>query len=73
MSFSESDIWQTLSHVLTGGVWVFHGLYSKILKGIPRHQLIVGRILGERYARPATKLIGCGEVLLGPRAFTGIA
>ncbi len=73
MSFPDSDISQTLSQVLIGGVWVFHGLYSKILNGIPRHQLIVARILGERFAGPATKLIGCGEVLLGLWAFTGIA
>lgn len=73
MSLSQSDTWQTLSQILIGVVWVFHGLYSKILNGIPRHQLIVAQILGERFARPATKLIGCGEVLLGVWAFTGSA
>lgn len=35
--------------------------------------MIVARILGERYARPATKLIGCLESLLGVWAFAGIA
>ena len=53
-------------------MWVFHGLNSKILNGIPRHQLIVARILGERVARPATKLIGCMEVLLGVWVFTDV-
>ena len=61
-----------LTQILLGGVWVFHGLNSKILNGIPRHQLIVARILGERAARPATKLIGCAEVLLGVWVFTGV-
>lgn len=73
MSLSHPDTWQMLSQIIIGGVWVFHGFYSKILNGIPRHQLIVARILGERFARPATKLIGCGEVLLGVWAFTGLA
>ena len=58
---------------MIGGVWVFHGLYSKILNGIPRHQLIVGRILGDRFAGLATKIIGGLEILLGLWAFTGLA
>ena len=62
-----------MSQALIGGVWVFHGLYSKILNGIPRHQMIVARILGERFAHSATKLIGCAEVLLGVWVFTGMA
>lgn len=47
-----------------GGVWLFHGIYSKILVGIPRHQLIVARILGPDMAMPITFLIGIGEVLI---------
>lgn len=73
MTFLQSDTFETLSQIVIGMVWVFHGLYSKILNGIPRHQLIVGRVLGERIARPATKAIGCLEVLLGLWVFTGIA
>lgn len=48
-----------------GCVWIFHGLYSKILNGIPRHRLIVGKILGTQKAEIATKIIGLLEVLLG--------
>jgi hypothetical protein len=48
-----------------GSVWIFHGLYSKILNGIPRHRLIVGKILGTRRAAIATRIIGLLEVLLG--------
>ena len=57
--------------IIIGAVWVFHGLYSKILNGIPRHRLIVARVLGERFAGPATQVIGLLEVLLGLWAFTG--
>lgn len=57
--------------ILIGSVWGFHGLYSKLLDGIPRHRLIVGRILGESLAGPATVAIGLLEVGLGLWAFTG--
>ncbi|HEV7401507.1 MAG TPA: DoxX-like family protein [Chthoniobacteraceae bacterium] len=58
---------------LIGAVWVFHGLYGKILDRIPRHRLIVARILGERHAGRLTKVIGVGEVLLGLWVFAGVA
>ena len=73
MTFFQSATFETLAQILIGSVWVFHGLYSKIFNGIPRHQLIVGRVLGNRLARPATKAIGCLEVLLGGWVFTGLA
>jgi hypothetical protein len=57
--------------ILIGSVWVFHGLYSKILNGIPRHRIIVGKILGAANAAWATKAIGVLEISLGIWAFTG--
>lgn len=69
--FLQSHLAQTLSTVLIGSVWVFHGLYSKILNGIPRHRLIVGRVLGTKVAGAATKAIGLLEVILGLWAWTG--
>lgn len=54
-----------------GSVWVFHGLYSKVLNGIPRHRLIVGKILGTERAGIATKTIGLLELLLGAWAIAG--
>lgn len=44
---------------------MFHGIYSKLLDGIPRHRLIVARVLGADVAGPVTILIGLGEVLIG--------
>ena len=73
MSFFQSDSAHVLLQIAIGGVWVFHGFYSKILDGIPRHRMIVARILGERWALPATKLIGVLEILLGLWAFAGVA
>lgn len=56
--------------ILIGSVWVFHGLYSKLAEGIPRHRQIVERILGENAAGPATMAIGAMEVLLGIWAYS---
>lgn len=57
--------------VFIGSVWIFHGLYSKILRGIPRHRAIVARVLGERHADLATTVIGVGEIILGLWVFSG--
>lgn len=62
---------QKLAGIAIAAVWIFHGLFSKILGGLPRHQLIVARILGEEVARPGTLVIGLLEVALGVWAATG--
>jgi hypothetical protein len=61
----------TAVQLLIGAVWIFHGLYSKLLNGIPRHRAIVARVLGEPRAGVATLLIGAGEVALGLWVFSG--
>lgn len=43
-------------------VWLINGLWAKVLNGVPRHQEIVARILGEDYARELTILIGLAEI-----------
>ena len=54
-----------ISGLCIAAVWIFHGLYSKILDGVPRHRMIVARILGEDIAKPTTIFIGALEVMLG--------
>ena len=51
--------------ILIGSVWAFHGLYGKLLDGIPRHRLIVARVLGDDLAVAATVVVGVLEILLG--------
>jgi hypothetical protein len=70
-SFFLSDTFHITAQIVIGSVWVFHGLYSKILNGIPRHRLIVAKILGAPNAGISTKMIGLFELLLGVWAFTG--
>src|SRR6476620_6477916 len=71
MAWLRSESFHLLAQIIVGGVWVFHGLYSKVFNRIPRHQMIVAKVLGARIARPATILIGVLEFLLGVWVFTG--
>jgi len=45
-------------------VWLINGLFCKLLNFVPRHQQIVGRILGDEYAVALITLIGASEVLM---------
>ncbi len=67
-----NDRYRKFLTVLIGSVWVFHGLFSKVSNGIPRHRQIVGRILREGIADWATLAIGMLEILLGLWIFSGI-
>ena len=51
-------------HYFIAAVWLVNGLFCKILNLVPRHQEIVGRILGNEYAGILTKLIGVSEILM---------
>ena len=70
-AFVRSNKFRKFLGILIGSVWVFHGFYSKISNGIPRHRLIVGRILGDGIADRATLVIGAMEIMLGLWAFSG--
>lgn len=48
----------------TASVWLFHGLFSKVLSGIPRHQQIVARVVGQDLSRAATLLVGAIEICI---------
>jgi hypothetical protein len=45
-------------------VWLANGLYCKVLNGVPRHEAIVARILGEEHSRLLTLLIGISEICM---------
>ncbi len=52
-------------------VWIANGLFCKVLNLVPRHQQIVGEILGEEYSRPLTILIGLSEMGMAVWTLTG--
>src|SRR5690554_138906 len=45
-------------------VWVANGLWAKILGNVPRHEAIVGRVLGEAFAPGLIVMIGVGELVI---------
>ncbi len=49
---------------LIAGVWLVNGLYCKVLNQVPRHQEIVGAILGTEYAPLLSQLIGFSEIIM---------
>lgn len=53
-------------------VWLINGLYCKLLNGVPRHQLIVARILGPTHAGVLTKTIGILEIGMSAWVLSGI-
>ncbi len=63
---------QRIAGMILGSIWIFHGFYSKVVDGIPRHKLIVGRVIGDDTAAWLTPLIGLCEILLGIWFFTKI-
>jgi hypothetical protein len=61
----------TSAGYLLAAVWATHGLWCKILGRVPRHRLIVARVLGERFAGPATIAVGVAEVAMASWILSG--
>jgi uncharacterized membrane protein YphA (DoxX/SURF4 family) len=53
-------------------VWLINGLFCKVLNLVPRHQQIVGQILGDHYSRLLTILIGISETGMAIWILTGL-
>lgn len=54
-------------------VWFANGLLCKVLGLVPRHEMIVSRILGAEYSHPLTVAIGISEILMGVWVLSRIA
>lgn len=54
-----------VSTIVIASVWLVNGLLCKVLNLVPRHQLIVSRILGDNYSRSITFIIGLLEITIG--------
>jgi hypothetical protein len=61
---SKIPLVYTILTISIGLVWLINGLFCKLLNFVPRHEEIVGRILGQQYATVATKIIGVLEILM---------
>src|SRR4051794_4566609 len=60
---------------VVASVWLFHGLYGKLLGGVPRHLLIVQSLPGcaGTVGHAAIFIVGAGEVLLAVWIISGRA
>ncbi len=63
---------KTITSSLICAVWLANGLLCKVLNLVPRHQMIVARILGDEYAPLLTKAIGVSEILMVVWILSGI-
>jgi hypothetical protein len=52
-------------------VWFINGFFCKVLNLVPRHQEIVGRILGYHHAKSLTLLIGISEIAMAVWVLSG--
>ena len=57
-------------NALIGLVWLVNGLFCKLLNLVPRHQEIVGRILGDEHSGLLTKVIGVLEIAMAVWVFS---
>jgi hypothetical protein len=49
---------------LIAGIWLINSLFCKLMDMVPRHELIVTRIIGTTSAGMINKLIGIAEILM---------
>ena len=63
----------TIWNWLIACVWLINGLFCKVLDLVPRHRLIVARILGDEYAKPLTVLIGLLETCMAVWILSGFS
>jgi hypothetical protein len=72
MSVSPNRILYILLTVTITLVWLVNGLFCKVLNYVPRHRMIVARILGETHAPIFTTVIGLSEILMALWIASGI-
>jgi len=53
-------------------IWAVNGLFCKVLNLVPRHEQIVSAILGSKYSRALTILIGLSEFMMAIWIIIGI-
>ena len=64
------SVYKTLNYLIAA-VWLVNGLICKLLNGVPRHRVIVARILGDEHAALLTRGIGFSEVLMAIWVLSG--
>lgn len=60
---NKVSLYKTLNFLIAC-VWLINGLYCKVLNFVPRHEYIIGEILGHKFLKQLTILIGLSEVVM---------
>jgi hypothetical protein len=63
---------KTIITIAIAMVWFINGLFCKVLNFVPRHCMIVSRILGEQYSTLATHTIGFLEICMVVWILSGV-
>lgn len=67
----ETKTHRTLTYFIAS-VWFINGFFCKVLNLVPRHQEIVGKVLGSDYEKQLTLLIGISEIVMAIWILTGV-
>jgi len=62
-TMTDKSIHKLLNYCIAA-IWLVNGLFCKVLNFVPRHQQIVASILGDKYSRTFTILIGLSETVM---------
>ncbi|MEO6304305.1 MAG: DoxX-like family protein [Bacteroidia bacterium] len=57
-------LYKFILNIAVALIWLINGLFCKLLNFVPRHQEIVGCILGDEHSFILIKIIGALEVLM---------
>lgn len=63
MSITQIKTYQIFTYFIAT-VWLINGLLCKVLNLVPRHEEIVGRILGNLHSQILTIFIGVSEIIM---------
>jgi hypothetical protein len=69
---ANSPEFKVASKLIIALVWLLNGLICKVLEIVPRHQMIVARILDTNNAWLFTKMIGIAEILMVAWIISGV-
>jgi hypothetical protein len=67
----NNKIYSAIKYFITA-VWFINGLFCKVLNMVPRHEQIVGIILGDNFSRLITILIGLSEIFMAIWILSGV-
>ena len=68
---NEKTVHKLLTYCIAA-IWLINGLLCKVLNLVSRHQQIVAGILGDKYSRTLTILIGLSEIAMAIWILSGI-